>query len=460
MHDVSGRTTRGTATSLAVALLCACGVVAHFTVGGESLAAFGGRGILDPGTSAEAGRALPPWRLTRLGATPVFDHGLFTTQEPAAPQTVSAAQLQAAIDKLGDLDYATRTNAARTVRRTSGSQAVPALLQTLGEHTDGYVRYRALVLLTGFNDPRTKDAMRESLTSPNDRLRAVAYAFFEHSPDAALVTTLLAAFDKEQAEFVRPALIRALVAAAKPPASSASLGDIGRVQQALVRDVSRGEDFFRSVVIEALGDYKASYAFDAITAVAKLDGPLQDDAALALGKIGDKRAVGTLAGLQRTAPRSAQPSIAAAICLLDVNCSTHEGYLAESLAFADKNPGFQELLRGAAAGLGALAVAGHSESLDTLFRIGVPATDEATRAPVALAVATVALRNTTLMLPWLGKAPNQAAALALVAEGVEMLEEDLDKERFFALTRRMYWDAQEGSATRALMQTLIGKLDF
>ena len=64
-----------------------------------------------------------------------------------------------------------------------------------------------------------------------------------------------------------------------------------------------GEDFFRSAVIEALGDYKATYALDAITAVAKLDGPLQDDAALALGKIGDKRALETLAALQRTAPQ-------------------------------------------------------------------------------------------------------------------------------------------------------------
>ena len=40
-------------------------------------------------------------------------------QEPNAPQPVSAAQLKAAIDKLGDLDYATRTNAARTVRRST-----------------------------------------------------------------------------------------------------------------------------------------------------------------------------------------------------------------------------------------------------------------------------------------------------------------------------------------------------
>lgn len=380
-------------------------------------------------------------------------------QEPTAPQDVPAAQLQAAIGTLGNLDYTTRMNAARTVRRTSAPRAVPALLQAVSEHADGYVRYRALVLLTGFNDPRTKDAMRESLNSPNDRLRAVAYSFFEHNPDRALVPTLLAAFEKEHAEFVRPSLVRALAAAAKhlvDPASDA----ITRVQQALVRDVSRGEDFFRSAVIEALGDYKAAYAFGAIVAVARLEGPLQDDAALALGRIGDKRSLDTLAAMQRTASRASQPSIAAAICLLDVNCATHENFIVETLKFADSNPGFQELLRSAAAGLGALALAGHEDALDSLFDIGVPARDDSTRAPVALAVAAVALRNTALMMLWLQHHVDQASAIGLLAEGVEMLEEDLDKERFFALARRTYWSAAEGSPTRALMQTLIGKLDF
>src|SRR6478752_9869327 len=133
-------------------------------------------------------------------------------QEPPAPQSVSAEQLQAAIDKLGDLNYDVRTNASRLVRRTSTAQAVPALLRAVDEHTDGYVRYRALVLLTGFNDPRTKDAMREALASPNDRLRTVAYSFFEHNPDPAMAPALLAALNKETAEFVRPALIRALAA--------------------------------------------------------------------------------------------------------------------------------------------------------------------------------------------------------------------------------------------------------
>jgi HEAT repeat protein len=370
-------------------------------------------------------------------------------QEPAAPQNTTAAQLQGAIDKLGSLDYTTRTTASRVVRRTASAQAVPALLRAVTDHADGYVRYRSLVLLTGFNDPRTKDAMRESLASPNDRLRTVAFSYFEHNADAAMIPQFITALDKEQGEFVRPALVRAL----------AALGADPRVRQALVPQVTRGEDFFRSAVIEALGDYKAQYAFEPITAVAKLDGPLQDDAALALGKIGDKRALETLAALQRTAPKPTQTSIAAAICLLGVNCESHVGYLVDVLKFADKNEGFQELLRGAASGLAALAVAGRAEAAQALADVGVPSRDP-TRAPVALALATVALRNTTLMMSLLEKSATRDGMLALVAEGFDMLEEDLDKERFFALTRRTFWASPEGSPRRALMQTLIGKLDF
>ena len=186
-------------------------------------------------------------------------------------------------------------------------------------------------------------------------------------------------------------------------------------------------------MIEALGDYKAQYALDPLLAVAKLDGPLQDDAALAVGKIGDKRALETLAALQRTAPRPTQPAIASAICLLGINCESHVSYLVDTLKFSDKNPGFQELLRGAAAGLAALAVAGHLEAAQALVDVGVPARDP-TRAPVSLALATVALRNTQLTMTMLQKQTDRDKSIALLAEGFDMLEEDLDKERFFALT--------------------------
>ncbi len=370
-------------------------------------------------------------------------------QEPSAPQATSPAQLQAAIDKLGDLDYPSRTAASRTVRRTAGSQAVPALLRAVAEHADGYVRYRALVLLTGFNDPRTVDAMRESLTSPNDRLRTVAYLFFEHNSDPRMVPTLLTAMEKEQGEFVRPALVRAL----------AALGADARVQPVLAREAGRGEDFFRSAVIEALGDYKAQYAFDALTAIAKLDGPLQDDAAVALGKIGDKRALETLAALQRSAPQARQPSVAAGICLLGVNCASHEPYLVETLKFGDRNPGFQELLRAAAAGLGALGLWGRTTAVEALFEVGIPARDPA-RSPIALALAMIAMRNTALMVPLLEKHQARDEAITLLAEGFDMLEEDFEKERFFSFARRTYWAAPEAAPARDLMQTLIGRLDF
>ena len=406
-------------------------------------------------TSRWAIRRMTIWLLWLMPLAAVAGGGgaaaqVQTIQEPAGPQSMPAEQLRAAIDRLGDLDYATRTNASRAVRRAAPDAVVPELLAAVTAHTDGYVRYRALVLLTSFNDPRTADAMRRSLDSPNDRLRTVAYSFFERTPDPSMIPVLLAALDKEQGEFVRPALVRALAAVG-------AADEIAR--SALLSQVTRGEDYFRSAVIEALGDHRAVYAYDVITAVAKLDGPLQDDAALALGKIGDKRALDTLAALQRRAPRASQPTIAAAICLLGVNCAVHQTYITDALAFADSNPGYQELLRAAASGLGALAVAGHRAAADALFRIGIPSQDP-TRAPAALAVATIALRNTDLMTALLEARPDRDEAIALMAEGFDMLEEDLEKERFFAAVRRGYWEAPEGSARRALMQTLIGRLDF
>ncbi|MDP2052306.1 MAG: HEAT repeat domain-containing protein, partial [Acidobacteriota bacterium] len=306
-----------------------------------------------------------------------------------------------------------------------------------------------LILLTGFNDPRTVDAMRDAMVSPNDRLREVAFAYFEQFPSASLAPGMLAALDKEQGEFVRPALIRALAAIHKEP----------KVTDALIRDAGRGVDFFRSTVIEALGDYKIAAGVPKLIEIAKIDGPLQDDAATALGKIGDNAALGTLAELQRTAPKEAQPAIAAAICLMGTNCSAHVGYLEKTLTFADTYPGYQELLRGAAAGLGNVARQGNEEALNILFRVGILSQDPV-RAPVTLALGLVALRNTPLMLKAIGLHPDQAGAIGILAEAFDMLEEDLEEERFFVAVRRAYWSAPDGSEMRKLCELLITKLDF
>jgi HEAT repeat protein len=379
-----------------------------------------------------------------------------TLQSPApAPKpagasvSVSPAELTAAIGKLGAFEYSDRARAAQVVRRAPGPVAVPALLQATGEHADGYVRYRALVLLSTYADPRVPDEMERLSTDPNDRLRAVAYAYFERHPNPSLVPQLLDAFDEEVAEFVRPALARALAAHGADP----------KVRAALTRDVTRGQDFFRSTVIEALGDYKASYATKAIAGVATLEGPLQDDAALALGRIGDKSQIALLARLQQSAPRETQPAVAAAICLLGSNCDVHRGYLVKILAFTDKIPGYQELLRGAAAGLAALAERGDGEALSALVDAGIPAQDT-TRAPIALALASVAVKSPAATLAAFETRTDRTAAVELLRDGFDMLEEDFAEEGFYVTIRRAYWAAKEGSATRATAQEIIQKLEF
>jgi HEAT repeat protein len=370
------------------------------------------------------------------------------SESPAA-EKVTPAQVKSAIDLLGSLDFPVRMNAGRTVRRAESTVAVPALLEAVATHKDSYVRFKALVVLSGFNDPRIGDTMVKVLDDRNDRLRAAAYTWFEHHPEPKMVPRLLAALAKEESEFVRPALTRALAAHGTDP----------KVQETMTRLVMSGQDLFRAVVIEALGEYRAAYALQPIMDVAKLDGPLQDDAVLAIGRIGDKRGLLVLADLQRNAPRNLQPSIAAAICLLGSNCSSHVGFLTESLRFAIANPGYQELLRAAAGGLSAVAVAGNQEAAATLFERGGPTRDPE-RAAIALAIGTLALRNTTLTLKALEGQKALDPAIELLREAFDMLEEDMEEERFYVTVRRAYWAAAASSPARKIADILIQKLEF
>lgn len=401
-----------------------------------------------PNRLASVRRVIAAWILVCCVGHPFTGCQDLAAQE-RGPTPASPEQIRDAIDKLGDLDYSTRMTAGRTIRRAPAAQAVPALMQAIAEHADGFIRFRSLILLTGFNDPRLTDIMQEMLASPNDRLREVGYAYFELHPEMTLAPKMLAALDKETGEFVRPALVRALAAVSTAPG----------VTDALVRDAGRGLDFFRSTVIEALGDYRIAAAVPKLIEILKIDGPLQDDAAAALGKIGDKSALGALAELQRTASNEMQPAIAAAICLMGSNCTAHIGYLEKTLGFADTYPGYQDLLRGAAAGLADIGRQGNAEAVGILFAVGIPSQDPV-RAPVTLALGLVALRNTPLMLAALESHPDQAGAIGILAEAFDMLEEDLEEERFFVTVRRAYWAAAEGSPTRRLCEQLITRLDF
>jgi HEAT repeat protein len=365
------------------------------------------------------------------------------------PQALSPQAIQAAIDSLGNLDFSIRMNSSRALRRAPAAAVAPALIRAVESHMDQFVRFRALVLLTGFADARTAELVREVASNPNDRLRTVAYMYYEHHPTPDVLPALLKALEREDSEFVRPALVRAL----------AAQGNDRRVRDTLLVEVGRGQDFFRSAVIEALGDYRLAYAVEPLIAIANLTGPLQADAVIALGKLKDQRAMETLAGLQRSAPRDTQPTIAAAICLLGVNCEAHVPYLIETLRFADQNAGHQEMLRNTVAGLVSLANSGNVQALTALFDVGIAAVDPP-RAPMAIGVGTVAVRNTPLMLSFLEGYKNAEAAISLLGEGFDMLEEDYEEESFFTAVRRGYWQAAESSPTRRIGQALIDKLEF
>jgi HEAT repeat protein len=307
-------------------------------------------------------------------------------QERVQSETLSPADLKAAIDQLSAVDCAVRMDAARKIRRTPAAQAVPALLRALGQ---------------------------------------------------------------ESAEFVRPALLRALAAHGRDP----------KVRDALLPEIARGETMFRSALIEALGDYHADSAVAPLIETAQMDGPLQVDAAIALGKIGDRRALNALVAAQRAAPEDVQPQIAASICLLGVNCSSHAGYIDRTLRFTSKNAGFQPQLRSAAAAAGALGQAGRADAVNLLFDVGVVSEDPV-RAPIALALGAVALRNTPLVLSVLEKRGDRDPAILLLRDAFDMLEEPYEKERFFVAVRHAYWQAAKGSEPRRIAQLLIERLEF
>ncbi len=372
-------------------------------------------------------------------------------QSAAAPAASrQAGALDTAIGHLGSFDFDVRTEAARTVRRADAAAVVPLLKAAALGHSDEYVRFRALVLLTGFGDEAAGSVVRQVMTDRNDRLRAVAYGWFEHHPQPDVLPALVAALAREESEFVRPELTRALTAAGESNAAA---------RDAVLPLVVKGADFFRGALIEALGDYRWSAALPAIEDVAKLDGPLQEDAINAIGKIGDRSALPLLASLQQSAPEDRQPALAAAICLIGQNCPAQERYLERTLAFAAKNDGYQPLLRAAAHALGMLAAHDHPDALNVLLEVGGPARDPA-RAPIALAVGLAALRDPLPLLTRIQALSNPSPALGLLRDAFDMLSEDYEEERFYVALREAYWAAPADSPRRRAVDAIIKMLEF
>ena len=363
--------------------------------------------------------------------------------------TATAAEIAAAIGQLGSFDFPVRTQAARTIRRAQAATAVPLLLDAIKSHKDSYVRYRSLVLLTALDEKRAAEMVSALMADRDDRLRTVVYQWYEHHPNPSIVPALVSALPTEQSEFVRPALTRAL----------AAHGSAAQAREVLRPLVMRGPDLFRGAVITALGDYKGNYALADIIEVAKLDGPLQEDAIIAIGRLGDPSSRSVLASLQKMAPPEALPAISGALCLLGIDVASHEAYLKKTLAFAVTTDGFQPLLRGVVQALSATAAHGTAAHLEMLIDAGISAKDPG-RDSIALGVGLVALRNPELFLKAMETRTNREPAIKLVRDAFDLLAEDFEEERFYVTIRRAFWAAPEGSPRRQAAQALIEILEF
>ena len=374
--------------------------------------------------------------------------GAVVRRAPVYAQT--PPELAQTITALGDFSYEVRAEASRVVRRTEQAVVVPALLDAARTHPDSYVQFRAAVILSGYPDPRVDAYFREALDSLNDRVRAVAYEAAAYRPDPSLARRLLEALERENSEFIRPQLIRALAAHADDPV----------VQGQLTADINRGESAFRSAVIEALGDQRAAWAVDQLLPLASEEGPLRDDALIALGKIGDDRALLALTGTAVDPYDPDQPIVSATTCLLGVDCRSQLNYVVGALEYGARSSGDdRELLRAASSAAAALAMAGHAEALAGLLDAGVDAVDPG-RAPIALALGAVALRTPELAFETIATRDDLEGVLLLLRDAFDMLDEDLAEERFYILMRELYWADGQSDRVRATVETVMQVLEF
>lgn len=353
------------------------------------------------------------------------------------------------IGQLGAFEFPARTEAARSLRRAPLSSVVGPLESAARRHQDEYVRFRAFVLLSALDEPAADRVALDLVADRNDRLRTAVYQWFEHHRRPAVLPRLIEALPGETSEFVRPALTRALAAYSQD----------ARAQAALAPLVMRGEDLFRGAVIVALGDYGGRFALDDLLTVARTDGPLQDDAVTAIGRLGDVQALPLLRDLQASAPRDMQPTISAAVCLLGQDCEARLAFLSDTLKFSAASGAYQPLLRGTVHGLGMLAQAGHAAAFDALVDAGVSASATA-RPPIALGVGTIVLRDPAMLLAAIDRRASVAPLAELLRDAFDMLAEDFEEERFGMELRRVLWSAPEGSPRRRAAAELAGILEF
>jgi len=291
-------------------------------------------------------------------------------QEPPAPQA-SPRAAPGPRSELVDLDYAARTTASRRSGRTASAQAVLRCFRLCDSR-----RLRSIsgaLLLTGSTilGRKTRCASRSSARTIAG---TVAYSFFEH-----IRRSDGAAFPDRAPIGSRPIVGRHWYADGRACGERRCCGsDAARVRQALLREVAARELFPQR------GDRGARRLQGAVRGRRarrrrKARGPLQDDAAWRWGRSA------TSVLWRRWRPfRGGRRADATSIATASASSGSTASRMKGTRRHAEVSRTelrLPELLRGAAAGLAALALAGHPKPPGRLVEIGVPSRDP-TRAPV------------------------------------------------------------------------------
>jgi len=157
------------------------------------------------------------------------------------------------------------------------------------------------------------------------------------------------------------------------------------------------------------------------------------------------------------------PIVSAAACLLGTDYENQIQYVVEALRYgltADSDD--LSLLRAASMAAAAVSMAGRQGSttaLRALIDVGVEAADPI-RAPIALAVGTVALRTPATMASALADRNDLRPSLLLLRDAFDMLDEDMAEERFYVLMRNNFWGETENSVTRSVAEAAMEILEF
>ena len=193
------------------------------------------------------------------------------------------------------------------------------------------------------------------------------------SRSARWLAELLAALDKEQAEFVRPALVRALAAhGATTRGSSRSLRPRGRPRRGfLPQRRHRGARRLQG----ALRLRRARRGREARRpAAGRCGAGAREDRRQARARDAGRRCSGPRRGRRSR-------SIAAAICLLGVNCESHENYLdRDAEVRRSRTPASRNCCAARRPASARSASPGHDEAVDALFEVGIPSRRSDARA--------------------------------------------------------------------------------